>query len=194
MLCINSNAKISFKQMINLQGKKDGKNYTYHAEVHEQCEWTDFKSIFVDELSEYRLHYNNWIHRHQTRRDFVDLQTGRIPTHTVVCHFDFIHNIDVSVQWSDREKVAYMVSCDMFKDHHGCIIEESNHYFSDVKKHDWGASLTYIRKHLLFRKQQFQSKYSRTLKEAICYSDNGEIKCSGFLYKLGEILARNTSR
>ena len=101
--------------------------------------------------------------------------------------FDFIHNIDVSVHLSDCEKVAYMVSYGRFINENECITEESSHYFCDDKKHDWGAALTYIRKHLWVRKQQFQSKYSRTLKQAICYSDNGEFKCSGFLRRLGAI-------
>ena len=140
------------------------------------------------------VNYNAWIHQHQTRRDFVDKRTGRIPPDSIYCHFDFIHNIDVSVHWGDSEKVAYMVSYDRFRDETECIEEESNHYFCDDKKHDWGAALTYIRKHLTFRKQQFEHDYSRQLKQAICYSDNGEFRCSGFFCKLGEMAEKlNTS-
>ena len=74
---------------------KNNKTRNCTATVHEQYKWIDLKQIYIDELKEYMIHYNTWIHQHQTRRDFIDKITGRIPTDTLVCHYDFINAIPV---------------------------------------------------------------------------------------------------
>ena len=98
LINIRDTEKIGFKQTINLQAEsKKGKKYNYHANIYEEYEWQHFKSIYIEQLREFMIHYNTWIPQHQTRRDFVNLDAGRIPNAAIYCHFDFIQSIHVSV-------------------------------------------------------------------------------------------------
>ena len=192
LININPNCTIGFKQIVIVpKALTNGKSRNCHATIHDEYTWRDLKKIYVNQLRDFMVHHNCWLHQHQTRRDFVDKTTGKIPSDSVYCHFDFINNIPVQYStmelgaWGDGETVSYMVSYDRFRNELDYITEQSYHYLCDDKKHDWSAAIVYIKQHLLRRCQEFRSKYKRSIRQFICYSDQGEFKCSGFLYKLG---------
>ena len=140
-ITIDDYIEIGFKQMINVPvTTKKGKTRNCHATIYEHYKWSDLKQIYFDELEQFMIHYNCWIHQHQTRRDFIDKTTGRIPNDTLVCHFDFINAIPIqyasmnSGNWGDQQKCSYFASCDRFKNTDDNIIEESAHYFCDNQK------------------------------------------------------------
>ena len=89
--------------------------------------------------------------------------------------------------WGDREKISYFVGVDRFRDENNNICEESVHYFCDNLKSSWPLALVHIRKHFKSRQREFMEKYARKLTNIIVYSDNGEFKCTAFLYKVAQI-------
>lgn len=91
--------------------------------------------------------------------------------------------------WADGEKVAFMIAYDRFRDADSNIIEESNSYFCDDKKHDWSATVEYVKRHIAFRKEYFQEHYGRTLEHFMFWSDNGECCCGAFIAEIAKLAA-----
>ena len=111
---------ISFRQIVKvivpLPVPKNGKTEKKAlANLRTEYSWTEFKQFYIDYLTTFVVHYNRWIHQHQTRRNFIDPKIGRIPSNVCVSHIDFIHKIPVeykengNTMWADGQKVAFTI-------------------------------------------------------------------------------------
>ena len=102
LININPNCIIGFKQIVMVpKTLTNGKNRNCHATINCDYAWQDLKQIYIKQLTDFMIHHNCWLHQHQTRRDFVDKDTGKIPRDSVYAT-DFINNIPCNIVFGNR--------------------------------------------------------------------------------------------